>query len=89
MRVIRSAKASAGIDSLRMRGRGRLADAAEGVVIQLESDPEGHRGVGHQYRTDTGDYGWARSVEVAGDVAVVAWEVDAGDVVVLDVRQVR
>ena len=71
MRVIRSAKASAGIDSLRMKGRGRLADAVEAVVAQMEADPEAHREVGHQYRSDDGSHGWARSVHVAGDVAVV------------------
>ncbi len=86
MRVIRSAKASAAIDTLWMKGRVRLAERAEEVVILLEANPEGHRGVGHQYRTDSGDYGWARSVEVDGDVAVVAWALDAEDVVVLDVR---
>ena len=103
--VIRSAKASAAIDRLRMKGRGRLADRVEEIVAELEADPEGHRGVGFGAFEDGGGgfegllfagcccgrgdglrEAGVGHVEVAGDVAVVGWELEDGDVVVLDVR---
>lgn len=86
MRVIRSVKATAEIEALRARGRERLADRVEMIVGRLEADPEGHRSVGMQVRTEDGGFGWARSAEVAGDVCVVAWVVEDGDVVVFDVQ---
>ena len=53
---------------------------------RLEADPEGHRSVGMQVRAEGGGFGWARSVEAAGEVCVVAWVVEDDEVVVLDVR---
>lgn len=86
MRVVLSAKATRGIEALRATGRERLADLAEEVVGQLEAHPEGHRSVGFQVRTEDGGFGWARSVEFAGYVCVMAWIVEDGDVVVLNVE---
>ena len=86
MHVIHSAKAIAEIEALRARGRERLADRAEEIVAQLEADPEGHRGVGTQLSVEGGGFGWARSVEAAGEVCVVAWVVEDGKVVVLAVK---
>lgn len=48
---------SAAIDRLWMKARGRLADRVDEIVAELEADPEGHRGVGQQYRTDDGGFG--------------------------------
>ena len=86
MHVIRTAKATAEIEALRARGRERLADRAEEIVGRLEVDPEGHRGVGTQMRVEGGGFGWAKSVEAAGDVCVVAWVVEDDNLVVLDVK---
>ena len=74
------------IEALRERGRERLADRAEELVGRLEADPEGHRGLGTQLSIEGGGFGWARSVEAAGEVCIVAWVVEDDDVVVLDVK---
>ena len=86
MVVVRTAKAVAGIEALRAAGRERLADRAEDVLRRLESNPRAHRSVGIQVTADDGGFGWARSEEFGGDVCVVAWVVEDGDVVVLDVN---
>ena len=86
MGVIRTPKAIAGIEALRSTGRERLADRAEDVLHRLESNPGAHRSVGTQVTVDGGGHGWARSEEFGGDVCVVAWVVEDGDVVVLDVN---
>ncbi|MXW94101.1 MAG: hypothetical protein F4110_01020 [Acidimicrobiaceae bacterium] len=85
MNVVLTAKAVAGIEALRARGRDRLAAGAEGVVRLLEADPEGHRAVGTQVQIE-GGFGWTKSVDVGDDVCLVAWVVEGSDLVVLDVR---